>query len=121
MASLAQSSATLWPNDGVSAALLLATSLLGELALRNGLDFGPGTGEGLGVGRCCCGRGLGKETAPLEGMWRFSMSHSTASLAAYCLASFLREKMALRSPSGEGFSPIVTKQVKRFRLGLDSW
>lgn len=118
MASLVQSSATRWPQEDprlVAVVLLLMSS-------SGGLEFwaesGRGrAGEALGAG---WGRGLGKETEPLEGMWWFAVSHSMASLAAYCFASFLREKMALGSPMGEGRSPSITRQVKRFKPGLDS-
>jgi len=114
MASLVQSSATRWPKEGPKL-VLLPVSTSGEPEFW--ADKEREAGEALGVG---CGRGLGKETEPSAGMCLAAMSHSIASLAAYCFASFLRAKTALASPRGLGCSPSVTRQVKRFRPGLDS-
>lgn len=112
MASRAHISATRWPYEGPP-----LLSPLGGLALVEA-DAGEDlVCEGAGA----CGRTLGKETAPVEGMCWFATSHSIASLAAYCFASFLRAKMVLVSPSGERRSPMVTRQVNSSRPGLDSW
>jgi hypothetical protein len=97
MYSLVQSSATRCPQES-----------LPSLSAAPGSGGDPGAGKALGAG---CGRALGKETEPSEGMWWFAMSHSMASLAAYCFASFLRRKIVLPSPKGSGRSPMVTRQV----------